>query len=186
MKSGGIDTDILANWWGDFCIKNMPNVDHNSDLGKLAEKNTRSPGMTGCTCIEDGDKITISIEKIRCVPLEEISIPDEWNPPRAKAIEGWADMESMMSLVVQKCLSLIPDGGEPEYDERCNMNIPTNELPQYSRYINFETGEKEKYRIGDGIHRTNWAKKHNLPCIMASVTDEYKMSKDTFMKQMRR
>ena len=177
---------MTAIWWGDFCIKNMPMVGHSSDLGKLARKNTDSPGMTGCTCLEDGDRITISIQKIRCVLLEEISIPDEWNPSRSKAIEEWADMESMMSLVLRECLAHIPDGEEMQYvNEQCEMDISINKLPRYNRRINFETGEKEKYRIADGIHRTNWAKNHHLPCIMAMVTDEYEMSKNYFMDQMR-
>ena len=95
-------------------------------------------------------------ERIKCVPLEQIEIPEPWAPMRTEQIRQ-VSVERLMDFLLSVAIE-----GEVVMGK---ARVDTNRLPRMSR-----VGE-DKYRISDGIHRTNVAKEMGLGCILAYVED---------------
>lgn len=168
-----------AKWHGKFCVANMGKIGFHSELDKIIKQHTDEDWNVSCwSSDEEGDeKVELYIDKLKCVPLEEIAIPNVWNPPRYTNIQGWANKEKLMSLNVDKCLE-----GEKGDCRGTDTVIKWTHLPDYARVIDLDRGVTHKYDISDGIHRTNYARDIGAPCIMAQVTEMLQLSRAKFLE----
>lgn len=177
--------DSPAEWWDD-CPKIMSSIELHSVLDDIIKSQTDNKHSANCFYDKDRDIITISTEKIKCVPFKEIEIRPVWNPTREQAIKGWANEDSLMSVKLSKCLQIVHMDGENEDNaDDCTTRI-IEDIPRFNRTIDLDKGQTDLYRISDGIHRTSVGRALGISCIMADVIDEYCMSMKKFLELSKR
>jgi hypothetical protein len=127
----------------------------------------RSASMPDIFC--DNDRQIMSVDYVQCVKLDEIEKVEPWAPSREDAIRKWATPDKLRRLRYYQ---------EEESGKRVIPPDAFHDMPRLSREYNLKSKDQEKFKIGDGIHRINRSRELGIDCILASVGEHVKVSKN--------
>lgn len=113
-------------------------------------------------CNKNKEEQELCTKSIRCVPLDLIENVAIWNPSRIENIRKWTDRETINVLKI----NYNKKTDKKEYDIY-------DRHPRLSRTISIDKPieNRGKFRISNGIHRTNRAKELGISCTIAEVEE---------------
>jgi len=134
-------------------------------LGEFIHERATWEGDCDRFCDQDDEVATVCTQYIECVPLDEIEDTPPWNEMREKSVRDWGNRHTLNRIPVDRTLDCGSDVIAATQKHGRMVRVSRN----YDLRKPLE--EQEKFRISDGIHRTNRAREVGAGCILAIVNE---------------